>query len=66
MQQYQDLLIDALLDQGFTLEEAEELVALQARLESEHAKEHQRREFARWLVENRKLTEFMKDVNDLR
>lgn len=29
MQQYQDLLIDILLDQGFSLDEAQDLIALQ-------------------------------------
>ncbi len=29
MQQYQDLLIDVLLDQGFSLAEAQDLIALQ-------------------------------------
>jgi DNA-binding transcriptional MerR regulator len=29
MQQYQDLLIDVLLDQGFSLDEAQHLIALQ-------------------------------------
>ena len=31
--QYEDLLIDALLDEGFTLEEAMNLIALQEQLE---------------------------------
>ncbi|HEX8996580.1 MAG TPA: hypothetical protein VF812_11155 [Ktedonobacterales bacterium] len=31
MSQYEDLLIDALLDYGFTLEEAERLIELQER-----------------------------------
>ncbi len=56
MRQYEDLLIDALLDHGFTVEEAERLVALQARVERErldaalgrwlatdHAERHARR-----------------------
>lgn len=58
MQQYQDLLIDVLLDQGFSVDEAEHLVALQEELERERHKEQQRQEFARWLVKNSKLTEF--------
>ena len=33
MRQYEDLLIDALLDCGFTLEEAFRLIALQERYE---------------------------------
>ncbi|GAC1449597.1 MAG: hypothetical protein PVSMB4_07880 [Ktedonobacterales bacterium] len=35
MRQYDDLLIDALLDHGFTLEEAESLISLQERVERE-------------------------------
>jgi hypothetical protein len=58
MQHYQDLLIDALLDQGFTVDEAEHLVALQEQLERERHQELQRQEFARWLVRNSKITEF--------
>jgi hypothetical protein len=58
MQQYQDLLIDALLDQGFTVEEAEHLIGLQEELERQRQQEHQRQEFARWLVLNSKITEF--------
>ncbi len=63
MQQYQDLLIDALLDQGFTVEEAERLITLQDRVE-QTMREHQRREdalrreFARWLIIHQKLSEF--------
>lgn len=37
--QYEDLLIDALLDEGFTLEEAMNLIALQERLDRE-SREH--------------------------
>jgi hypothetical protein len=39
MHQYEDLLIDILLDSGFTIEEALNLVALQARLEDATARE---------------------------
>ena len=35
MRQYDDLLIDALLDRGFTTEEAQRLIALQDRVERE-------------------------------
>ena len=35
MRQYEDLLIDALLDSGFTVEEAVRLIALQERMERE-------------------------------
>lgn len=37
MRQYEDLLIDALLDSGFTLDEAFWLIALQERYEEEHS-----------------------------
>jgi hypothetical protein len=33
MRQYDDLLIDALLDRGFSIEEAQRLIALQDRVE---------------------------------
>jgi hypothetical protein len=39
MHRYEDLLIDILLDSGFTIEEALNLVALQARLEDATARE---------------------------
>jgi len=35
MRQFEDLLIDALLDNGFTVEEALRLIALQERIENE-------------------------------
>lgn len=57
-QYYLDLLIDALLDQGFTLGEAERLIALQERVEREINDETQRRAFVRWLVDHQKLNEF--------
>lgn len=38
MRQYEDLLIDALLDRGFTLPEAQNLIRLQERVERERAK----------------------------
>ncbi len=53
MQQYQDLLIDALLDQGFTLFEAERLVTLQERFEHEHRQTQQQQECRHWLEMNR-------------
>lgn len=59
MQQYQDLLIDALLDQGFSLEEAEQLIALQDRLEREDRETQLRQEFVRWLIDNHKLGEYL-------
>jgi DNA-binding transcriptional MerR regulator len=48
--QYEDLLIDALLDRGFSVEEAERLVELQERVERERRDEEERRDFARWMA----------------
>jgi hypothetical protein len=53
MQQFQDLLIDALLDQGFTLPEAERLVTLQAHMEGNRRREQQQLECSYWLEHNR-------------
>jgi hypothetical protein len=39
MRQYDDLLIDALLDRGFTTEEAQRLIALQDRVERERQRQ---------------------------
>jgi hypothetical protein len=49
MRQYEDLLIDALLDYGFTLEEASQLIALQNRRLDEQREEEERRRFVRWM-----------------
>jgi hypothetical protein len=43
MRQYDDLLIDALLDHGFTVQEAESLITLQERVERERQEEERRR-----------------------
>lgn len=48
--QYEDLLVDALLDVGFTVEEALRLIALQERVERERVEERERREFAEWMA----------------
>lgn len=45
MRQYEDLLVDALLDRGFTLEEATRLIALQDQYEAEQRELEQRRQF---------------------
>lgn len=58
MMQYRDLLIDALMDQSFTLEEAEQLIALRERLEHQQRQEEAFRNFARWLVKQGLLNEF--------
>ncbi len=50
MSQYEDLLVDALLDYGFTLEEAAHLIALQDRWLAEQRAEEERQEFARWMT----------------
>jgi len=49
MGQYEDLLIDALLDSGFTLEEACRLIALQERYEEEHPWQQEKRQLAEWI-----------------
>ena len=57
--QHQDLLIDALLDEGFNVEEACSLIKLQAEYEERLAHEetnHHR--FVRWLVEHGRLSEW--------
>jgi hypothetical protein len=50
MNHYEDLLVDALLDRGFTLDEAERLIALQARVERDRREEEERARFARWMA----------------
>lgn len=50
MHQYDDLLVDALLDVGFTVEEALRLIALEERVERERQEEQERREFAEWMA----------------
>lgn len=59
LHQYTDLLIDSLLDEGFTVEEAQKLIALQEKYEEHYATEetnHHR--FVRWLVEHGRLSEW--------
>jgi hypothetical protein len=48
-QYYQDLLVDALLDCGFTLEEALRLIALHERIERERREEEARQSRANLL-----------------
>ncbi|GCE13243.1 hypothetical protein [Tengunoibacter tsumagoiensis] len=58
-QQFVDLLIDALLDEGFTVEEAQSLILLQQVYEERKASEetnHHR--FVRWLVEHGHFSEW--------
>jgi hypothetical protein len=59
MQQYIDLLIDALLDEGFTVEEASRLIHLREEYEERQAAEetnHHR--FVRWLVEHGRISDW--------
>lgn len=59
MQQYLDLLIDALLDEGFTVEESQRLIKLQEEYEEQQATEITNHHlFARWLVEHGRLSEW--------
>ncbi|HLZ20779.1 MAG TPA: hypothetical protein VKQ30_01470 [Ktedonobacterales bacterium] len=50
MNQYEDLLVDALLDRGFSVEEAVRLIALQERLERERREVEERRKFSQWMA----------------
>lgn len=58
MRDYEDLLLDVLFDQGFTLEEAIKLIQLDRRIASEREKEEHQKQFSRWLVIHGKLTEY--------
>ncbi|MBA2284467.1 MAG: hypothetical protein H0W02_03190 [Ktedonobacteraceae bacterium] len=59
MQQYVDLLIDALLDEGFTVEEANRLIRLQEKYEERQATEETNyHRFVRWLVEHGRFSEY--------
>ncbi|HVB72903.1 MAG TPA: hypothetical protein VNE38_05045 [Ktedonobacteraceae bacterium] len=58
-QQYMDLLIDALLDEGFSVEEASRLIELRAVYEERRAsQETNYHRFARWLVEHGRLSDW--------
>lgn len=58
-QPYVDLLIDALLDEGFTVDEATKLIQLQEeyehRLATEETNYHR---FIRWLVEHGRISDW--------
>lgn len=61
--QYVDLVIDALLDEGFTVEEAERLIQLQDCYQQEKKKrkaleQTNHHHFIRWLVEHGRLSEW--------
>jgi DNA-binding transcriptional MerR regulator len=58
-QQYIDLLIDALLDEGFTVKEARRLIQLQEEYEARKATEETNyHRFVRWLVEHGHLSDW--------
>jgi len=57
MNQYEDLLVDALLDRGFTVAEAERLIALQERIERDRREEEERRKFTEWMARITGMTE---------
>ncbi|GEM_PF-442227 len=58
-QRYVDLLIDALLDEGFTVDEARRLILLQEEYEERRATEETNyHRFVRWLVEHGRLSEW--------
>ena len=59
MQQYIDLLIDALLDEGFTVEEANRLIQLREAYEEKQATEETNyHRFIRWLVEQGRISDW--------
>ncbi len=59
MQQYIDLLIDALLDEGFTVEEASKLIQLRGQHEERNAgQETNYHRFVRWLIEHGRLSDW--------
>ena len=59
MQQYLDLLIDALLDEGFTVEEANKLIRLREEYEERRVTEITNyHRFIRWLVEHGRFSDY--------
>jgi len=50
MHQYEDLLVDVLLDRGFTVDEALRLIALQERIERERRDQEERQRFVEWMT----------------
>ena len=59
MQQYMDLLVDALLDEGFTVEEACKLIQLREQYEDQQATEETNyHRFMRWLVDHGRLSDW--------
>ena len=58
-QSYTDLLIDALLDEGFSVDQAQRLIQLQEEYETRKATEETNyHRFVRWLVEHGRLSEW--------
>jgi len=58
-QTHTDLLIDALLDEGFTVAEAQRLIQIQEEYQTRKANEETNyHRFARWLVEHGRLSEW--------
>ena len=62
-QRYLDLLIDALLDEGFSVNEALQLIQLQEQYQERRARRRATEEtnhhrFIRWLVEHGRLSEW--------
>ena len=58
-QYYMELLVDALLDEGFTAEEAQRLIQLQEEYEERKATEITfHHHFIRWLVEHGRLSDW--------
>lgn len=58
-QQYSDLLVDALLDEGFSVDEALKLIRLQEEYEVRQATEETNyHRFVRWLVEQGRLSDW--------
>jgi hypothetical protein len=49
MNQYEDLLVDALLDRGFSVDEALRLIELQNRLERDRLDAEELRRFTEWI-----------------
>ena len=59
MQRYSDLLVDTLLDEGFTVAEATRLIELREKHEEQLATEETNyHRFMRWLVEHGRLSDW--------
>jgi len=59
MQQYSDLFIDALLDEGFTVDEAKRIIQMREAYEEQQAtQETNHHRFVRWLIEHGRLSDW--------